>query len=110
MQFFTTKIIRDIDNPYLSCCFRYSSMRDNTSYLTIAVAAGIFTATMVGLSIASYTLLKKRASDKKIRTRSTENDNEKYNPKYTTINGNHLTKTTEGLSATEEGTQASKIR
>jgi nitrate reductase gamma subunit len=56
-------------------------MRDNTSYLTIAVAAGLFTATMVGLSIASYTLLKKRASDKRIRTRSTENDNEKYKVK-----------------------------
>jgi hypothetical protein len=46
-------------------------MRDNTNYLTIAVAAGLLTATMVGISIASYTLLKKRASDKRIRTRGT---------------------------------------
>jgi hypothetical protein len=85
-------------------------MRDNSSYLTIAVAAGLFTVTMVGLSIASYTLLKKRASDKRIRTRNAENDNEKYKAKYTTIRDSHLTKTTEGLSATEEGIQASKIR
>ena len=37
-------------------------MKENNGYLTIGVAAGLFTATVVGLSIASYIKSRKRMS------------------------------------------------
>ena len=39
-------------------------MKKNNGYLTIGVAAGLFTATLVGLSIASYIKSRKRMSNK----------------------------------------------
>ena len=39
-------------------------MKKNNGYLTIGVAAGLFTATVVGLSIASYIKSRKRMSNK----------------------------------------------
>jgi hypothetical protein len=65
------------------------------------------TATVIGLSVASYSMLKKRSSQKKIATTSTENDDDKkYKAKHTTRHGSHLTKTTGGISGTEEDIKA----
>jgi hypothetical protein len=52
-------------------------------------------------------MLKKRSSQKKIATTSTENDDDKkYKAKHTTRHGSHLTKTTGGISCTEEDIKA----
>jgi Na+/H+ antiporter NhaA len=45
------------------------------SYMTIGIAAGLFTATLVGISIASYVRSKKRISK-----RTTTSGNVKINP------------------------------
>jgi hypothetical protein len=40
-------------------------MVKNNSYMTIGIVAGLFTATLIGLSIASYVRSRKRISEKK---------------------------------------------
>jgi hypothetical protein len=40
-------------------------MVKNNSYMTIGIVAGLFTATLIGLSIASYVRSGKRISEKK---------------------------------------------
>jgi Na+/H+ antiporter NhaA len=45
------------------------------SYMTIGIAAGLFTATLVGISIASYVKSRRRISK-----RTTASENVKINP------------------------------
>jgi hypothetical protein len=40
-------------------------MVKNNSYMTIGIVAGLFAATFIGLSIASYVRSRKRISEKK---------------------------------------------
>ena len=74
-----------------------------SGYLTIAIAAGLFTLTVAGLSIVSYARSRKRMGEKEAigRSSSIESDDEKFKAKYTTRHGSHLTKTTQGVSDTE---------
>jgi len=76
--------------------------KDSRGYLTIAIAAGLFTLTVAGLSIVSYARSRKRMGEKEAIGRSSiEGDDEKFKAKYTTRHGSHLTKTTQGISDTE---------
>ena len=74
-----------------------------SGYLTIAIAAGLITLTVAGLSIVSYARSRKRMGEKEAigRSSSIEGDDEKFKAKYTTRHGSHLTKTTQGISDTE---------
>jgi HJR/Mrr/RecB family endonuclease len=75
--------------------------KDSSGYLTIAIAAGLFTLTVAGLSIV-YARSRKRMGEKEAIGRSSiEGDDEKFKAKYTTRHGSHLTKTTQGISDTE---------
>ncbi|HEU4446187.1 MAG TPA: hypothetical protein VFR94_16060 [Nitrososphaeraceae archaeon] len=47
-------------------------MKKTKSYLTIGIAAGLFTATFVGLGIASYVKYRKRMSNRTIATENIE--------------------------------------
>jgi hypothetical protein len=75
-------------------------LKGSSGYLTIAIAAGLFTLTVAGLSIVSYARSRKRMGEKEAIGRSSIDD-EKFKAKYTTRHGSHLTKTTQGLSDTE---------
>jgi hypothetical protein len=61
-----------------------------TSYLTILVIGGVFSATAIGLSIASFSRLKKERQREKLRNGN--NDKVKYNPRQ--VRDDNLTKTT----------------
>jgi hypothetical protein len=75
--------------------------KGSSGYLTIAIAAGLFTLTVAGLSIVSYARSRKRMGERESIGRSIEGDDEKFKAKYTTRHGSHLTKTTQGISDTE---------
>jgi hypothetical protein len=47
-------------------------MKKTKSYLTIGIAAGLFTATLVGLGVASYVKYRKRASNRTVATEAVE--------------------------------------
>lgn len=47
-------------------------MKKTNSYLTIGIAAGLFTATLVGIGIASYVKNRKRMSKKIIASENAE--------------------------------------
>ena len=61
-----------------------------TSYLTILVIGGVFSATAIGLSIASFSRLKKERQRKKLQNGN--NDKVKYNLRQ--VRDDNLTKTT----------------
>ena len=78
--------------------------KGSRGYLTIAIAAGLFTLTVAGLSIVSYARSRKRMGEKEKTigsSSSIESDDERFKAKYTTRHGSHLTKTTQGVSDTE---------
>jgi Na+/H+ antiporter NhaA len=50
-------------------------MKKTNSYLTIGIAAGLFTATLIGIGVASYVKYKKKMSKKTI-----ESENADLNP------------------------------
>ena len=77
--------------------------KGSSGYLTIAIAAGLFTLTVAGIGIVSYARYRKRKGEKEANGRSSsiESDDEKFKAKYTTRHGSHLTKTTQGVSDTE---------
>ena len=47
-------------------------MNKTKSYLTIGIAAGLFTATLVGLGVASYVKYRKKMSNRTIVSESAE--------------------------------------
>ena len=85
--------------------------KGSRGYLTIAIAAGLFTLTVAGLSIVSYARSRKRMGKKEAigRSSSIESDDEKFKAKYTTRHGSHLTKTTQGVRYRDRHKTRSKI-
>jgi hypothetical protein len=71
-----------------------------TSYLTILVIGGVFSATAIGLSIASFSRLKKERQRKKLQNGN--NDKVKYNLRQ----DDNLTKTTMEPSESKVNTVA----
>src|SRR5215204_4145689 len=86
-----------------------------TSYLTILVIGGVFSATAIALSIASLSRLKKERQRKKLRNGN--NDKVKYNLRQ--VRDDNLTKTTtmepgeskvKTVAASELGSEVEKVR
>ena len=82
-----------------------------TSYLTILVIGGVFSATAIGLSIASFSRLKKERQRKKLQNGN--NDKVKYNLRQ----DDNLTKTVEPseskvntVAASGLGSEVEKVR
>jgi hypothetical protein len=47
-------------------------MKKTNSYLTIGIAAGLFTATLVGIGVASYVKYRKKMSNRTITSENAE--------------------------------------
>ena len=85
-----------------------------TSYLTILVIGGVFSATAIGLSIASFSRLKKERQRKKLRNGN--NEKIKYNLRQ--VRDDNITKTTmepgetkvKAVAASGLGSEVEKVR